>query len=180
MNRKHLSCEAGSAPDTPEIPACDYRAENPFMNLAIAEARTGIHLGHGGPFGAVVVRDGTVIGSGHNMVLVAHDSTCHGEIAAIRNAEQHLGTHDLSGCELYTTGEPCPMCLAAIMWANIGRVYYGATIHDNAGSAGSGGLSQAFRGIPESPENPVLTNSGSRTQQLCVKFNAQFQRRKQL
>lgn len=132
MNRKHLSCKAGSAPDTPEIPACDYRAENPFMNLAIAEARTGIHLGHGGPFGAVVVRDGTVIGSGHNMVLVAHDSTCHGEIAAIRNAEQHLGTHDLSGCELYTTGEPCPMCLAAIMWANIGRVYYGATIHDNA------------------------------------------------
>ena len=132
MTRQQLSDSGSSTGDAPEIPACDYQAANPFMNLAIAEARTGIHLGHGGPFGAVVVRDGTVIGRGHNMVLVAHDSTCHGEISAIRHAEERLGTHDLSGCELYTTGEPCPMCLAAIMWANIRKVYFGATIHDNA------------------------------------------------
>ena len=66
------------------------------------------------------------------MVLVNTDSTAHGEISAIRNAEKNLGTHDLTGCILYTTGEPCPMCLYAILWANIEKVYYGCTIKDNA------------------------------------------------
>ena len=103
-----------------------------FMEMAIDEAREGILNGHGGPFGAVVVKDGEVIASGHNRVLSNNDSTCHGEIDAIRKAEQKLGTYDLSGCELYTTGEPCPMCLAGIMWANIDKVYYGCTIEDNA------------------------------------------------
>lgn len=74
---------------------------------------------------AVVVRNGEVIASGHNHALLHNDSTCHGEIDAIRKAEQKLGTYDLSGCEVYTTGEPCPMCLAAILWANIEKVYYG-------------------------------------------------------
>lgn len=103
-----------------------------FMKLAIDEARVGIENGHGGPFGAVVVKDGEVIASGHNCVLKNNDSTCHGEIDAIRKAEAKLGTYDLSGCELYTTGEPCPMCLAAILWANIEKVYYGCTLEDNA------------------------------------------------
>lgn len=103
-----------------------------FMKLAIAEAKVGIENGHGGPFGAVIVKDGQVIASGHNCVLKNKDSTCHGEMEAIRSAEAKLGTYDLSGCELYTTGEPCPMCLAAIMWANIGKVYYGCTLNDNA------------------------------------------------
>lgn len=102
-----------------------------FMQLAIAEAKTGIYKGDGGPFGAVIVRDGKVISSGHNHVLANNDSTCHGEIDAIRKAEKKLNTYDLTGCELYTTGEPCPMCLAAIMWANIEKVYYGCTIKDN-------------------------------------------------
>lgn len=102
-----------------------------FMKLAIAEARTGIKNGHGGPFGAVVTKDGKLVASGHNQVLKNNDSTCHGEISAIRKAEQALGTYDLSGCELYTTGEPCPMCLAAILWADIGKVYYGCTLEDN-------------------------------------------------
>lgn len=101
-----------------------------FMKLALTEARTGITEGHGGPFGAVVVKDGTVVASGHNRVLKNNDSTCHGEIDTIRKAEQVLGSYDLSGCELYTTAEPCPMCLAAILWANIGKVYYGCTKHD--------------------------------------------------
>ena len=101
------------------------------MQLAITEAKTGIHHQHGGPFGAVIVRSGEVVASGHNHVLVNNDSTCHGEIDAIRKAEQKLNTYDLSGCELYTTGEPCPMCLAAILWANIDKVYYGCTIEDN-------------------------------------------------
>ena len=102
-----------------------------FMDIAIAEGKTGIYNADGGPFGAVIVKDGKIISSGHNHVLANNDSTCHGEIDAIRKAEQKLGTFDLSGCELYTTGEPCPMCLAAIMWANIEKVYYGCTIGDN-------------------------------------------------
>ena len=112
---------------TPEI-----RAENPFMSAAIDEALKGISEGHGGPFGCVIVKDGKIVGRGHNMVLKNNDSTAHGEISAIRNAEKKLKTHDLSGCELYTTGEPCPMCLYACLWANIGRVYYGCTIEDNS------------------------------------------------
>ena len=97
----------------------------------MSEAREGIANGDGGPFGAVVVKDGEVIASGHNRVLANNDSTCHGEIDAIRKAEEKLGSYDLTGCEIYTTSEPCPMCLAAIMWANIGKVYYGCSLADN-------------------------------------------------
>ncbi len=103
-----------------------------FMSLAVAEARAGIRSKHGGPFGAVVVKEGEVIASNHNCVLKNNDSTCHGEIAAIREAERKLETFDLSGCELYTTAEPCPMCLAAILWANIQKVYYGCSVEDTA------------------------------------------------
>ena len=103
-----------------------------FMQMAIDEARSGIEQGHGGPFGTVIVKDGQVIARDHNRVLCNNDPTAHGEIMAIRAAGQVLGTHDLSSCELYTTGEPCHMCLCAIMWANIERVYYGCTIADNA------------------------------------------------
>ncbi|MBO4897449.1 MAG: nucleoside deaminase [Clostridia bacterium] len=102
------------------------------MQAAIDEARDGIYNGDGGPFGCVIVKDGKVLGRGHNSVILNNDSTCHGEIAAIRDAEENLKTHDLSDCELYTTGEPCAMCLAACMWANIERVYYGCTIEDNS------------------------------------------------
>lgn len=102
-----------------------------YMKMAIEQARNGIHNGHGGPFGSVIVKDDKVIGLGHNQVLKNNDSTAHGEVTAIRNAEQDLGTYDLSGAEIYTTGEPCPMCLAACMWANISKVYYGCTIDDN-------------------------------------------------
>ena len=107
------------------------RAGNRFMRLAIDEAMKGISAGHGGPFGTVIVKDGEVVAQAHNRVLADHDATCHGEIAAIRAAGKRLGTHDLKGCVLYTTGEPCPMCLCACLWANIERVYYGCTIADN-------------------------------------------------
>ncbi len=103
-----------------------------FMKEAISEARKGIHDNDGGPFGAVVVKDDVIIGRGHNTVLRDHDSTCHGEMNAIRDAEKNLGSHDLSGCVIYTTGEPCTMCLAACLWANVEKVYYGCTIADNA------------------------------------------------
>ena len=107
-------------------------AQNEYMAEAIEEALDGISNGHGGPFGCVIVKDDEIIGSGHNMVLEEKDSTAHGEITAIRNAENALDSYDLSGCVLYTTGEPCPMCLYAILWANISKVYYGCTIEDNA------------------------------------------------
>lgn len=99
--------------------------------MAIEEAFNGITNQHGGPFGSVIVKDGVVVGRGHNRVLVNKDPTCHGEVAAIRDACKTLDTYDLSGCELYTTGEPCHMCLCACMWANIDKVYYGCTIEDN-------------------------------------------------
>lgn len=102
------------------------------MQQAIGEARAGIARGDGGPFGSVVVKDGVVIGRGHNCVLGHHDPTAHGEVEAIRDACRRLGTHDLTGCEVYTTGEPCHMCLCACLWANIDHIYYGCTIKDNA------------------------------------------------
>ena len=103
---------------------------NKFMEEAINEARLGIKSNHGGPFGAVVVKDGKIVGRGHNSVLLYNDATCHGEIMAIKDASKNLGNFDLSGCEIYTTGEPCPMCLGAILWANISKIYYGCNILD--------------------------------------------------
>ena len=119
-------------PAADKIPTAAYAAENKYMQMAVDEARKGIYRGDGGPFGSVVVKDGKVVGRGHNRVISGKDSTCHGEIDAIRKAEKKLGTHDLSDCDIYTTGEPCPMCLAACLWANIRHVYYGCTIADNA------------------------------------------------
>ena len=103
---------------------------NKYMKLAIKEAQKGITLGHGGPFGAVIVKNGKVISKGHNHVVVNNDPTCHGEIDAIRKACKKLKTFDLTGCELYTTGYPCPMCFCAIIWANIKNVYYGCNTTD--------------------------------------------------
>lgn len=108
------------------------KAKNQFMQIAIEEALDGITKGHGGPFGSVIVKNGEIVGKGHNRVLKNNDPTCHGEVDAIRKACYNLDTFDLSGCELYTTGEPCHMCLCASMWANISKVYYGCTIEDNA------------------------------------------------
>lgn len=106
-------------------------AQSEFMQIAIQEAREGISNGDGGPFGTAIVRDGVLIASGHNHVLAYNDPTCHGEVDAIRKACKRLGTFDLTGCELYTTGEPCHMCLCACMWATISKIYYGCTIADN-------------------------------------------------
>lgn len=101
-----------------------------YMKIAIEEAENGINHGEGGPFGCVIVKDGEIVGRGHNQVVLNNDPTCHGEMMAIRNACKNLNTFDLSGCELYTTGEPCPMCFGAILWANIEKVYYGCNIED--------------------------------------------------
>ncbi len=103
-----------------------------YIKLAIKEARKGVKRGHGGPFGCVVVKNNRVIAKAHNRVLKKQDATCHGEIEAIRKAAKKLKTYDLSGCEIYTTGEPCLMCLGACLWSNIDKVYFGCTIEDNA------------------------------------------------
>lgn len=100
------------------------------MKEAISEAKKGILNCEGGPFGAVIVKDDKIIARGHNQVVKNNDPTCHGEIMAIREACKQLGTFDLSGCEIYTTGYPCPMCLGAIRWANIKTIYYGCNIDD--------------------------------------------------
>lgn len=103
-----------------------------FMRRAIDLGRQGMHAGDGGPFGAVIVRDGVIIGEGWNRVVAKSDPTAHGEIVAIRDACRRAHTFALKGCDLYTTGQPCPMCLAAIYWARIDRVFYGFTVQEAA------------------------------------------------
>lgn len=103
---------------------------NKYMKLAIEEAREGIRNRDGGPFGCIITKDGKVVGRGHNMVLRNKDCTAHGEMEAIRDACAILGTYDLSGCELYTSSAPCPMCQGAIQWSNIRKIYVGCNIQD--------------------------------------------------
>jgi guanine deaminase len=103
---------------------------NKFMQAAYEEALKNISGGEGGPFGAVIERNGEIIAAAHNQVLATNDPTMHAEIAAIRIATRKLNRFNLSDCTLYSTCEPCPMCLAAIIWAGIPKVYYGANRKD--------------------------------------------------
>ena len=103
-----------------------------FMREAIREAETGMRSGRGGPFGCVIVRRGEIIARGTNCVTSTNDPTAHAEITAIRAACRALGTFSLPDCELYTSCEPCPMCLAAVYWARIPKLYYGNTRADAA------------------------------------------------
>ena len=103
-----------------------------FMREAIRLSIEQMQAGHGGPFGAVVVKDGHIIARGFNQVTSTHDPTCHAEVDAIRKACRALGTFQLDGCDLYTSCEPCPMCLGAIYWARPRRVFYGNTKADAA------------------------------------------------
>ena len=106
---------------------------NEFMKIAKENADKGISKNEGGPFGAVIVdKNGNIISNGNNKVLLEKDPTAHAEITAIREACRKLNTHDLSDYILYTSCEPCPMCLSAIIWANIKEVYYGCTKEDAA------------------------------------------------
>jgi guanine deaminase len=105
---------------------------NAFMQEAIRQATENVRAGRGGPFAAVVVKDGRIIAAGANSVTSANDPTAHAEINAIREACRTLGTFQLAGCEIYTSCEPCPMCLGAIYWARPDRVFYAATARDAA------------------------------------------------
>ncbi len=106
----------------------DFRKK--FMLEAIELARSGMLAGEGGPFGAVVVKDGKVIGKGNNRVVATNDPTAHAEIVAIRNACMHLNNFQLTDCEIFTSCEPCPMCLGAIYWARPAKLFYSCTRKD--------------------------------------------------
>ena len=98
-----------------------------FMEAAIALSKQAIREGRGGPYGAVVVKDGEILGQGMNEVTSINDPTAHAEMTAIRQACERLGSWNLTGCELYTSCEPCPMCLGAIYWARLAKIHYGNT-----------------------------------------------------
>lgn len=103
-----------------------------FMQEAIRLSFAGMRSNKGGPFGAVIVKDGDIIATGTNEVTSSNDPTAHGEIVAIRNACRKLHSFQLTGCELYTNSEPCPMCFSAICWARLDKVYYANTVADAA------------------------------------------------
>ncbi len=106
--------------------------QNSFMARAIELSIANVRSGRGGPFAAVVVKDGRIIAEGTNCVTSTNDPTAHAEIVAIREACKALGSFQLTGCEIYTTCEPCPMCLGAIYWARPARVYFASTAEDAA------------------------------------------------
>jgi guanine deaminase len=108
------------------------QGDKEFMQQAIALAVENVTSGRGGPFGAVIVKDGKVIATGANQVTATNDPTAHAEVTAIRNACTSLAAFQLEGCDIYTSCEPCPMCLAAIYWARCRTIYYGCTAADAA------------------------------------------------
>ena len=111
-----------------------------FMRQAIKLATDNVESGRGGPFGAVVVKDGRVVATGSNQVTATNDPTAHAEVTAIRNACAALGTFQLDGCEVYTSCEPCPMCLAALYWSRCAAIYYG----NDAADAAKAGFDDSF------------------------------------
>lgn len=133
-------------------------ADARFMREAIAAAHLGVRAGQS-PFGACVVRDGRIIASAHNTVLRDGDPSAHAEVNALRAAAAALGTHDLSACTVYATGEPCPMCLGCCYWAHVGRVVYGSSIADSA-AIGFGELPYAPADLLRSAARPILVDGG--------------------
>lgn len=116
------------------------KSRQDFMREAIRLAEEGMRNGNGGPFGCVIVQDQKIVGRGQNQVTSTNDPTAHAEVVAIRDACRNLGTFQLDSCELYTSCEPCPMCLAASYWARIPRLFYGNT----RGDAAAIGFDDAF------------------------------------
>jgi len=127
-----------------------------YMRAAIDLGRkTALQDKAGGPFGCVIVKDHRIIASGANRVLAAKDPTCHGEMEAIRGACLVLGTHDLSGCDLYTSSEPCPMCYGAAWWARIEKIYYASSIED-ARTYGNFDDQPIYEAIAKPPQDRAL------------------------
>src|SRR5450432_1281281 len=141
-----------------------------FMHQAITLATESALSGRGGPFGAVIVQDGKVIATGSNLVTASLDPTAHAEVVAIRSACTTLGAFTLKGCEIYTSCEPCPMCLAAIYWARIDAIYFGSTAAD----AAAAGFDDAF--LYDEIKRPIAERSIPATNllrdQALSSFNA--------
>ncbi len=140
-----------------------------FMQQAIALATENVLHGRGGPFGAVVVKDGTVIATGANQVTASNDPTAHAEVVAIRNACQALGTFQLTGCDVYTSCEPCPMCLAALYWSRCGAIFYG----NAAAAAARAGFDDAF--LYEEVKKPLEQRHIPIEQMLGEEAHASFE-----
>lgn len=142
-------------------------ASDTFMRRAIELSRFGMEGGHGGPFGAVVVRNGEVVGEGWNQVTSTNDPTAHAEVVAIRDAARRLGTFDLSGTEIYASCDPCPMCLSAIHWARIGRIWFANTQAD-AASIGfdDAKIAGELRAQPSERELPVARILGEEARRV--------------
>lgn len=147
-----------------------------FMKQAIELATENVISGRGGPFGAVIVRDGKVIATGVNTVTATHDPTAHAEVVAIRNACKVLGDFSLPGCVMYTSCEPCPMCLAAIYWSRMDGTFYSGT----AGDAAAAGFDDAFLyeelrkqiGLRTIPEERLLAERGNESFDAWRRFTA--------
>ncbi|KRM88931.1 nucleoside deaminase [Liquorilactobacillus vini] len=144
-----------------------------FMEMAAKQALSNVGTQIGGPFGTVIVKNDQVIVQAHNCVLQNHDPSAHGEITAIRQACQKLGTHDLSGYELYTNAYPCPMCLGAIIWSNIKTVYYGNTASDAAKIGFRDDFIYQF--IQKNCQNSQILNLQQRDRSLTIKAFQAFQ-----
>lgn len=127
-----------------------------FLRRAIALATENVVSGRGGPFAAVIVRDGRIVGEGANSVTATNDPTAHGEVNAIRAACKALGTFSLAGCQLYTSCEPCPMCLAASHWARLEAIFYGSSAADAARAGFDDAfLYEEFRKDPQARSLPA-------------------------
>ncbi|WP_347551727.1 nucleoside deaminase [Pseudalkalibacillus hwajinpoensis] len=128
--------------------------EKNWLKKAIELATNSVSNHDGGPFGAIVVKDGSIVGEGINQVTTNHDPTAHAEVVAIRNACRTLGTHQLDGCVIYTSCEPCPMCLGAIYWSRPDKVYYAASRHE----AANAGFDDAviYNEIEKKPEERTI------------------------
>jgi len=111
-------------------PTLQARRDEAFMHMALREATRGMKARQGGPFGACIVRNGAIVAVAPNRVLISGNPTQHAEVVAIGRAARHLGTHVLTGCTIYSTTEPCPMCFSAIHWAQIDRIVFGTGIAD--------------------------------------------------
>jgi guanine deaminase len=143
-----------------------------FMHRAVELAVENVRARNGGPFAAVVVKDGEIVGEGTNTVTTSNDPTAHGEINAIRQACQALGTFSLKGCEMYTSCEPCPMCLAAIYWARIDAIYFSGDCED----AARAGFDDSFfyqelridRDTRAIPAQQILSERGFESFQLWI------------
>ncbi len=145
-----------------------FQGHAEFMRQAITLATENVTGGRGGPFGAVVVKDGRVIATGVNRVTASNDPTAHAEVMAIRSACQRLGTFLLEGCDVYTSCEPCPMCLAAIYWARCRAVFYGNTAAD----AARAGFDDEF--LYQQISRPISERSLPMAQMLAGEAQASF------